>query len=169
MDIDKMIKEAILEKNGAKKEAYRAIKAELLLNNSSKNPKPKGKVVRTFHKMNIKYITEGLNSPHNIKIEINELDLSIIRKLISQREESIAMYDANSRKELADMYREQNKYLKELLPPEISKEQIQESIYRLYPNGFTLKEMGKIIKAIKEIYPTADGKLIAETVKGKYT
>ena len=35
MDIDKLIKEAILEKNGAKKEAYRAIKAELLLNNSA--------------------------------------------------------------------------------------------------------------------------------------
>ena len=31
MDIDKMIKDAILEKNSAKKEAYRAIKAELLL------------------------------------------------------------------------------------------------------------------------------------------
>jgi hypothetical protein len=25
--------------------------------------------------------------------------------------------------------------------------------------------MGKVIKSIKEIYPTADGKLIAETVK----
>ena len=75
------------------------------------------------------------------------------------------MYDANSRKDLADMYREQNKYLKELLPPEISKEQIQESIYGFYPNGFTQKEMGKVIKAIKEVYPTADGKLIAETVK----
>jgi uncharacterized protein YqeY len=63
------------------------------------------------------------------------------------------------------MYREQNKYLKELLPPEISKEQIQESVYGLYPNGFTKKEMGKVIKALKDIYPTADGKVIAETVK----
>ena len=31
MDVDKLIKEAMLEKNSAKKEAYRAIKAELLL------------------------------------------------------------------------------------------------------------------------------------------
>ena len=31
MNIDESIKEAILEKNSAKKEAYRAIKAELLL------------------------------------------------------------------------------------------------------------------------------------------
>lgn len=40
MNIDELIKEAILEKNGSKKEAYRAIKAELLLNSSAKNPKP---------------------------------------------------------------------------------------------------------------------------------
>ena len=138
MDIDKMIKEAILEKNGAKKEAYRAIKSELLL------------------------IATGKNAPSTID---EATEIKIIRKLISQREESIAMYDANSRKELADMYREQNKYLKELLPPEISKEDIQNTIYGLYPNGFIQKEMGKVIKSIKEIYPTADGKLIAETVK----
>ena len=43
MNIDKLIKKATLEKNGAAKEAYRAIKAELLLNSSSKNPKPEGK------------------------------------------------------------------------------------------------------------------------------
>lgn len=138
MDIDKMIKEAILEKNGAKKEAYRAIKAELLL------------------------IATGKNAPSTID---EATEIKVIRKLISQREESIAMYDANSRKELADMYREQNKYLKELLPPEISKEDIQKVIYGLYPNGLIQKEMGKVIKSVKEIYPTADGKLIAETVK----
>ena len=148
MDIDKLIKEAILEKNGAKREAYRAIKTELLLNNSAKKPKEFGKDIQL---PNGKFI--------------NELQISIIRKLISQREESISMYDANSRKDLADMYREQNKYLKELLPPEISKEEIITAIKTAYPDGFIQKEMGKVIKAIKEVYPTADGKLIAETVK----
>ena len=38
MNIDELIKRATLEKNSSKKEAYRAIKAELLLNSSSKNP-----------------------------------------------------------------------------------------------------------------------------------
>ena len=57
------------------------------------------------------------------------------------------------------------KYLKELLPPEISKDKIQEAIYGLYPYGFTQKEIGKVIKSVKEIYPTADGKLISEVVK----
>ena len=154
MDIDKLIKLATLEKNGAAKEAFRAIKAELLLNSSAKKPKSEGKFI----------CVTGLDSWIE-NVEINELDLYIIRKLIKEREEQISMYDANSRKDLADMYREQMKYLKELLPPEISKEDIQNTIYGLYPNGFIQKEMGKVIKSVKEIYPTADGKLIAETVK----
>ena len=137
MDIDKMIKDAILEKNGAKKEAYRAIKAELLL------------------------ITTGKNAPSTSD---EATEVKVIRKLISQREESISMYEANSRQELADMYKEQNKYLKELLPPDISKDDIKNTIYGLYPNGFSKKEIGKVIKYVKEIYPTADSKIIAKII-----
>jgi hypothetical protein len=147
MYIDNLIKEATLEKNSAKKEAYRAIKAEILLNNSSKNPKPMGKMINIGDKT------------------LSELEISIIRKQIQIREEQVSMYEANSRKDLADMYKEQMKYLKELLPPEISKEQIQEAVTTAYPNGFTQKEMGKVIKEIKGIYPTADGKLVSEIVK----
>ena len=151
MYVDNLIKEATLERNSAKKEAYRAIKAELLLNNSSKNPRSDGKM------FNIKL--------NEITITLSELEISIIKKLIKEREEQVSMYEANSRKDLADIYREQMKYLKELLPPEISKDKIQEAVITAYPNGFTQKEIGKIIKQIKEIYPTADGKLISEVVK----
>ena len=157
MNIDKLILCATKDKAGAAKEAYRAIKAELLLNHSSKNPKVEGKVINT-----IIFIREG---EEPFEIEINELDLSIIKKQIQIREEQIAMYDANSRKDLADMYREQNRVLKALLPQEISEDKIQEAVMTSYPNGFTQKEMGKVIKEIKAIYPTADGKLISEIVK----
>ena len=157
MEIDKLIKYATLDKAGAAKEAYRAIKAELLLNSSSKNPKSEGKVVKS--------ITFCRKDNSSFDIEINELDLSIIRKLIKEREEQISMYEANSRKDLADMYREQLVCYKVLLPEEISEDKIQEAVMTSYPNGFTQKEMGKVIKEIKAIYPTADGKLISEVVK----
>ena len=154
MDIDKLIKEATLNKNGSAKEAFRAIKTELLKNQTSKNPKPNGKFI----------CVTGLDSWIS-NVELCELDVEIIRRLIKQREESASIYDANSRKDLADLERDQMKYLKELLPPEISKDKIQEAVYGLYPYGFTQKEIGKVIKYIKEIYPTADGKLISEVVK----
>ena len=154
MDIDKLIKEATLNKNGAAKEAFRAVKAELLKNQTSKNPKPNGKFV----------CVTGLNSWIS-NVELYELDIEIVRRLIKQRDESASIYDANSRKDLADLEREQIKYLKELLPPEISEDKIQEAVVTAYPNGYTQKEMGKVIKEIKSIYPTADGKLISEVVK----
>ena len=154
MDIDKLIKEATLNKNGAAKEAFRAVKAELLKNQTSKNPKSNGKFV----------CVTGLDSWIS-NVELYELDVEIIRRLIKQREESASIYDANSRKDLADLEREQIKYLKELLPPEISRDKIQEAVVTAYPNGFTQKEMGKVIKQIKDIYPTTDGKLISEIVK----
>lgn len=154
MCIDALIKEATLNKNGAAKEAFRAIKAELLKNQTSKNPKSSGKFV----------CVTRLNSWIS-NIELYELDIEIIRRLIKQREESASIYDANSRKDLADIEREQIKYLKELLPPEISEDKIQEAVTTAYPNGFSQKEMGKVIKEIKNIYPTADGKLISEVVK----
>ena len=154
MDIDKLIKEATLNKNGAAKEAFRAVKAELLKNQTSKNPKPNGKFV----------CVTGLDSWIS-NVELYELDIEIVRRLIKQRDESASIYDANSRKDLADLEREQIKYLKELLPPCISKDKIQEYIMTSYPNGFSQKEMGKVIKEVKEVYPIADGKLIAETVK----
>ena len=154
MDIDKLIKEATLNKNGAAKEAFRAVKAELLKNQTSKNPKSNGKFV----------CVTGLDSWIS-NVELYELDIEIIRRLIKQRDESASIYDANSRKDLADLEREQIKYLKELLPPEISEDKIQEVVMTSYPNGFTQKEMGRVIKEIKTIYPTADGKLISEVVK----
>ena len=154
MDIDKLIKEATLNKNGAAKEAFRAVKAELLKNQTSKNPKSNGRFV----------CVTGLNSWIS-NVELYELDIEIIRRLIKQREESASIYDANSRKDLADLERDQIKYLKELLPPEISKDKIEEAVVTAYPNAYTQKEMGKVIKEIKAIYPTADGKIIAEIVK----
>ena len=139
-DIDKLIKEATLNKNGAAKEAYRAIKAELLL------------------------IQTGSGGQKSRSVDDVDV-VKVTRKLIKEREEQVSMYDANSRKDLADMYREQMKYLKELLPPEISKDKIQEAVMTAYPNGYTQKEMGKVIKEVKNIYPMADGKLISEVVK----
>lgn len=162
MNIDALIKAATLEKNGAAKEAYRAIKTELLLNNSSKNPKSEGNIVAEIKVSKDKTFKEICNSE---SILINELDLAIIRKLIKQREDSISIYEANSRKELADIEKGQLKYLKELLPPEISDDQIKELILSAYPTGYSQKEMGKVIKLIKETFPTVNGKKVSELVK----
>ena len=46
------------------------------------------------------------------------------------------MYEANSRKDLADMYREQLVCYKVLLPEEISKDKIEEAVVTAYKPCF---------------------------------
>ena len=138
INIDDLITQATLESNKSKKEAYRAIKADMLL----------------------------LKTDKNHKGEITEAELvRILRKLINQLSESISMYLENDRKDSAIGYIQQKMYIEELLPPEISKDKIEEAVVTAYPNGYTQKEMGKVIKEIKTIFPTADGKIIAQIVK----
>lgn len=138
INIDDLITQATLESNKSKKEAYRAIKADMLL----------------------------LRTDKNHKGEITESEfVKILRKLINQLSESISMYLENDRKDSAIGYIQQKMYIEELLPPEISKDKIEEAVVTAYPNGYTQKEMGKVIKEIKTIFPTADGKIIAQIVK----
>lgn len=141
LDIDKLIKEAILENNPNKKEAYRAIKADLALIRNGVSDKD---IVSAIRK----------------NILIKEEDIKILNNCINDSDSNF-----ESRSKMLKDYSEQLQYLKELLPPEIPEEKIQEYITTSYPNGYTIKEMGKIVKEVKQIYPTADGKVIARIVK----
>lgn len=138
INIDDLITQATLENNKSKKEAYRAIKADMLL----------------------------LKTDKNHKGEITEAEVvKILRKLVNQLSESISMYLENDRRDSAIGYIQQKMYIEQLLPPEISEDRIEEAVVTAYPNGYTQKEMGKVIKEIKSIFPTADGKIIAQIVK----
>lgn len=132
INISELIKNAILEKNGTKKEAYRALKAAILLAETAKNAK--------------------------------EVDVyALVRKLIKEREDSASIYDANSRKDLADIEREQAKYLKELLPAEPSKEELLTFLEQFKP--YSKKNMGVVIKSMKAEFPGASSQTIANLVK----
>ena len=148
MIIDELIKSAILEGNGSKKEAYRAIKNALLKNKTSKNPIKGDEII---------YTVNG--------ITINKVEYSILNSLIKQQEESISIYESNSRNDLAKIERNQLKYLKELLPEAISEDRIEEFVVSEYPNGYSKNQMKSVIDSVKKIFPTADGKLIFLVVK----
>lgn len=140
LKIDELIKEAIREKNGSKKEAYRAIKNAFLVFTTAKNAKPLDEAA----------------------------EVSILKKLVKEREDSISIYEANSRNDLAQIEREQCKYIKELLPKEATPEEIKSTILSLLKTETPVidkKEMGKVIKEVKQALPNADGKLVSEIVK----
>ena len=101
--------------------------------------------------------------------ELTEADeIQIIKKLIKQREESIEIFMANDRIELANEEHMQMMVLKEFLPAEATEEDILRCFNDVIgQDGFepVKKNMGVIIKTIKGALPGADGKLVAQIVQ----
>ena len=134
--IDGLIKSAMLNKQASALRAYRAVKTAFMEYKTAKNAKPLDEVA----------------------------EINIIRKMISAREDAIQQFEAANRLELAKAEAEEIVYLKPMLPPEASEEDIRayaESI--ITEKG--MQNMGKYVKVIKEKFPTTDGKLISTIVK----
>ena len=134
--IDGLIKSAMLNKQASALRAYRAIKTAFMEYKTAKNAKPLDEAA----------------------------EINIIRKMISAREDAIQQFEAAGRLELAKAEAEEIVYLKPMLPPEVSKEDIRtyaESV--ITEKG--MQNMGKYIKVLKEKFPTTDGKLISTIVK----
>ena len=134
--IDGLIKSAMLNKQASALRAYRAVKTAFMEYKTAKNAKPLDEVA----------------------------EINIIRKMISAREDAIQQFEAAGRLELAKVEAEEIVYLKPMLPPEVSEEDV-----RIYAESIItekgMQNMGKYIKVLKEKFPTTDGKLISTIVK----
>ena len=134
--IDGLIKSAMLNKQASALKAYRAVKTAFMEYKTAKNAKPLDEIA----------------------------EINIIRKMISAREDAIQQFEAAGRLELAKVEAEEIVYLKPMLPPEVSEEDI-----RTYAESVIIEKgiqnMGKYVKVLKEKFPTTDGKLISTIVK----
>ena len=134
--IDGLIKSAMLNKQTSALRAYRAVKTAFMEYKTAKNAKPLDEAA----------------------------EINIIRKMISAREDAIQQFEAAGRLELAKAEAEEIVYLKPMLPPEASEEEI-----RAYAESVIIEKgiqnMGKYVKVLKEKFPTTDGKLISTIVK----
>ena len=134
--IDELIKSAMKNSQSNALRVYRAVKTAFMEYRTAKNAKPLDEAA----------------------------EINIIRKMISAREDAIQQFKDAGRNELAEGEAEEITYLKPMLPPEVSEEDIRiyaESII----NEKGMQNMGRYVKVIKEKFPTADGKLIATIVK----
>lgn len=98
-----------------------------------------------------------------------ELDeVSVLRKMKKDREESANMYAAAGRIDLALEEANEANILSEFLPSGPSEEDIRFALtVVIAEGGFELvqKNMGNIMKGMKAKLPTADMKLVGEVVK----
>ena len=140
--INEDIKAAMLARDARKLEALRAIKASLLLAKTGKD------------------MSSG---------EIPEdVELSILQKLVKQRKESAQIYREQNRPELAETEEFQADIIGQYLPEQLSEEDLQDIIKKIINDtgASDMKDMGKVMgMATKQLAGKADNKKISVIVR----
>lgn len=80
--------------------------------------------------------------------------LGLLQKMIKQRQESIAIYDANSRPELAAGERAEVEVISSYLPKQMSEAEAKAAIEEVIAEtgAASVKDMGKVIGALRAAY-----------------
>ena len=80
--------------------------------------------------------------------------LAMLQKMIKQRQESIAIYDANSRPELADGERAEVAVISAYLPQQMGEAEVKAAIEEVIAEtgASAVKDMGKVIGALRGAY-----------------
>jgi hypothetical protein len=136
------IKQAMLAKDRRKLEALRAIKAALLLAKTGKD------------------ITSG---------EIpEEVELSILQKLVKQRKESAEIYKSQNRADLVEDEIFQASIIEAYLPEQMSEKELRKIVKDIVDQtgANSMKDMGKVMgMASKQLAGKADNKTISGIVR----
>ena len=137
------LKQAMLKKDKLKLESLRAIKASLILNQTS------------------------VSSQNTIS---KEDEIKILQKLVKQRRESANIYIKQKRSELAKIEQVQADFISSYLPKQLTNQDIEALVSKVVIelNSHGLKDMGKVIaEVVKRSLGSADGKTISDIVKQK--
>lgn len=80
--------------------------------------------------------------------------LALLQKMIKQRQESIAIYDANGRPELAAGERDEVEVISSYLPKQMEEQEVKAAIEEVIAEtgATSVKDMGKVIGALRAAY-----------------
>jgi uncharacterized protein len=134
------LKEAMKQRNDAKKRTLRAIKAQLLL-----------------------LKTDGTGEEVT-----EEKEIKMLQKMLKERQDSYTIYMEQGREDLAGPEQEEMGIIKEYLPAQLSEAELTEVLKAIVAEtgASSMKEMGRVMgMATKKLGATADGKMISKIVK----
>ena len=140
MDINQLIKEAMLAKDSVRLSSLRAIKSAFLVAQTEK----------------------GAGELDNAAKQ------KIIQKQVKQRKDVAAVYLEQNRQDLADDELAQVAILEEFLPEQLSEDKIREVVTAVIAEvgASSMADIGKVMgSANQQLAGKADGKLIAQIVK----
>ena len=140
MDINQLIKEAMLAKDSVRLSSLRAIKSAFLVAQTQKGA-----------------------------VELDDAaKQKIIQKQVKQRKDAAAIYLEQNRQDLADDEMAQVAILEEFLPDQLSEDKIREVVTSVIAQvgASSMADMGKVMGSVnQQLVGKADGKLIAQIVK----
>ena len=151
IDINELIKSSMKSGDKVALRAYKNLKAEIQKVKTAKNAKP----------------------------YTDAAEIQLISKMCKNLEDAILDFSKAHREDLVSDYTSELEVLKKLLPEPVNESQICSFVEKYCLNNnfvgnteaqeniiqIPKKEMGKVIKVVKETYPQADGKLISSIVK----
>ena len=151
LDINELIKSSMKSGDKVALRAYKNLKAEIQKVKTAKNAKP----------------------------YTDASEIQLISKMCKNLEDAILDFSKAHRDDLVADYTSELEVLKKLLPEPVNESQICSFVEEYCLNNnfvgntetqeniiqIPKKEMGKVIKVVKETYPQADGKLISSIVK----
>ncbi len=128
---------------------------------------------------NLKAEIQKVKTAKNAKPYTDATEIQLISKMCKNLEDAILDFSKAHREDLVADYTSELEVLKKLLPEPVNESQICSFIEKYCLNNnfvgnteaqeniiqIPKKEMGKVIKVVKETYPQADGKLISSIVK----
>ena len=101
-----------------------------------------------------------------------EEEAKLLMKLVTQRKDSIEQYKQGGRQDLAEKEEKELAIISEYLPKEPTEEEItklvKETIAKIEVEKgakVEMRNMKDIMAAVKQVYPTVDGKLVSGIVK----
>lgn len=129
---------------------------------------------------NLKAEIQKVKTAKNAKPYTDAAEIQLISKMCKNLEDAILDFSKAHREDLVSDYTSELEVLKKLLPEPVNESQICSFIEEYcIENNFVggagvgvanlqipKKEMGKVIKAVKDKYPQADGKLVSSIVRG---
>lgn len=128
---------------------------------------------------NLKTEIQKVKTAKNAKPYTDAAEIQLISKMCKNLEDAILDFSKAHRDDLVSDYTSELEVLKKLLPEPVNESQICSFVEEYCLNNnfvgnteaqeniiqIPKKEMGKVIKVVKETYPQADGKLISSIVK----
>lgn len=128
---------------------------------------------------NLKAEIQKVKTAKNAKPYTDAAEIQLISKMCKNLEDAILDFSKAHREDLVSDYTSELEVLKKLLPEPVNESQICSFVEEYCLNNNLVwnteaqeniiqipkKEMGKVIKVVKETYPQADGKLISSIVK----